>query len=162
MKIEDSALAKVFVGQVRSSLKCERCNIESNTFDPFWELSVSIPRVRVSVRRELDSYWHSLYCIDSSLTSYKHTRTNYLYVLKLFECVYFGMFPCAEKSLTFSRVIKLQTKILQRLLLLLTYYNPTYYSAYSSYSSLSTVSLSTACPSGGVLSSVHQHRRLTW
>ena len=107
MKIENSSLARVFVGQVRSSLKCKHCETESNTFDPFWELSVSIPQVRVSIRQELNSYWHSLYCIDSSSTSYKCTHTDYLYVLKSFRCVYFAIFPCAEKSAIFSHVLKL-------------------------------------------------------
>ena len=45
MKLERSALAKVFVGQLRSTLKCQKCHHESLTFDPFWELSVSMQKV---------------------------------------------------------------------------------------------------------------------
>lgn len=44
--LEASDLFDVFVGQLCSSLKCDNCKNISLTFDPFWELSVSLPKVR--------------------------------------------------------------------------------------------------------------------
>lgn len=44
--LEASDLFDVFVGQLCSSLKCDKCQNISLTFDPFWELSVSLPKVR--------------------------------------------------------------------------------------------------------------------
>ena len=46
-ELEKSRLVDVFVGQLRSSLTCGTCGHCSVTFDPFWELSVSLP-TRVS------------------------------------------------------------------------------------------------------------------
>lgn len=35
----------LFCGQIKSTLTCSRCNNRSITYDPFWDLSLSIPRV---------------------------------------------------------------------------------------------------------------------
>jgi ubiquitin carboxyl-terminal hydrolase 2/21 len=42
-ELEKSRLMDVFVGQLRSSLTCGTCGHCSVTFDPFWELSISLP-----------------------------------------------------------------------------------------------------------------------
>lgn len=47
-RLEKSELMDVFVGQLRSTLTCSTCGHCSVTFDPFWELSVSLPSNRVS------------------------------------------------------------------------------------------------------------------
>jgi ubiquitin carboxyl-terminal hydrolase 2/21 len=37
-KVENSMIKDLFVGQLRSTLKCTVCGNESLTFDPFWDL----------------------------------------------------------------------------------------------------------------------------
>lgn len=36
----------LFVGQLKSSLTCSECGYCSTAFDPFWDLSLPIPKVR--------------------------------------------------------------------------------------------------------------------
>lgn len=38
--------ADIFVGQLKSELKFVECGHRSVTFDPFWDLSLPIPKVR--------------------------------------------------------------------------------------------------------------------
>jgi len=40
---DDSHLVDLFVGQLKSTLRCSDCNHESVTFEPFWDLSLGIP-----------------------------------------------------------------------------------------------------------------------
>ncbi|XP_055623629.1 ubiquitin carboxyl-terminal hydrolase Usp2 isoform X3 [Toxorhynchites rutilus septentrionalis] len=40
---ENSVIKDLFVGLLRSTLKCTFCNGESVTFDPFWDLSLPLP-----------------------------------------------------------------------------------------------------------------------
>lgn len=40
---ENSYIIDMFVGQLKSELKCTACNNVSVTFDPFWDLSLPIP-----------------------------------------------------------------------------------------------------------------------
>ena len=40
---DDSHLVDLFVGQLKSTLRCAECNHESVTFEPFWDLSLGIP-----------------------------------------------------------------------------------------------------------------------
>lgn len=42
-KAENSMIKDLFVGQLRSTLKCTYCNTESTMFDPFWDLSLPLP-----------------------------------------------------------------------------------------------------------------------
>ncbi|KAG4075527.1 hypothetical protein HA402_003352 [Bradysia odoriphaga] len=42
-KVENSMIKDLFVGQLKSSLKCTQCGNTSVTFDPFWDLSVPLP-----------------------------------------------------------------------------------------------------------------------
>ncbi|NXK55186.1 UBP2 hydrolase, partial [Chauna torquata] len=43
---EDSRVSDLFVGQLKSSLTCSECGYCSTAFDPFWDLSLPIPKVR--------------------------------------------------------------------------------------------------------------------
>ncbi|XP_066597159.1 ubiquitin carboxyl-terminal hydrolase 4-like isoform X5 [Prorops nasuta] len=43
LRNEDSMIVDVFVGQLRSSLRCTSCDHVSVTLDPFWDLSLPIP-----------------------------------------------------------------------------------------------------------------------
>ncbi|XP_078040693.1 uncharacterized protein LOC144471949 isoform X2 [Augochlora pura] len=43
LRSEDSMIVDVFVGQLRSSLRCTACDHVSVTLDPFWDLSLPIP-----------------------------------------------------------------------------------------------------------------------
>ncbi|XP_037938705.1 ubiquitin carboxyl-terminal hydrolase Usp2 isoform X1 [Teleopsis dalmanni] len=52
---ENSLIRDLFVGQLKSTLKCTICNNASVTFDPFWDLSVPLPS---SSRCKLDA------CLD--------------------------------------------------------------------------------------------------
>ncbi|XP_020716914.1 ubiquitin carboxyl-terminal hydrolase Usp2 isoform X3 [Ceratitis capitata] len=40
---ENSLIRDLFVGQLKSTLRCTTCGNTSVTFDPFWDLSVSLP-----------------------------------------------------------------------------------------------------------------------
>ncbi|XP_067639372.1 ubiquitin carboxyl-terminal hydrolase Usp2 isoform X2 [Eurosta solidaginis] len=52
---ENSLIRDLFVGQLKSTLRCTSCGNTSVTFDPFWDLSVSLPS---SSRCKLES------CLD--------------------------------------------------------------------------------------------------
>lgn len=43
LRSEDSSIVDIFVGQLRSSLRCTSCDHVSVTLDPFWDLSLPIP-----------------------------------------------------------------------------------------------------------------------
>ncbi|CAK1592817.1 unnamed protein product [Parnassius mnemosyne] len=43
LRMEDSRVGDIFVGQLKSTLRCTHCNHDSFTFDPFWDLSLPIP-----------------------------------------------------------------------------------------------------------------------
>lgn len=51
-KVENSVIKDLFVGQLKSSLKCTVCGNANETFDPFWDLSVPLP---TSSRCKLES-----------------------------------------------------------------------------------------------------------
>uniref|UniRef100_A0A336K4T9 ubiquitinyl hydrolase 1 n=1 Tax=Culicoides sonorensis TaxID=179676 RepID=A0A336K4T9_CULSO len=42
-KTENSVIKDLFVGQLKSTLKCTECGNTSTTFDPFWDLSLPLP-----------------------------------------------------------------------------------------------------------------------
>ncbi|KAG1652426.1 Ubiquitin carboxyl-terminal hydrolase 2 [Nymphon striatum] len=44
LRLDDSKIVDLFVGQLKSSLKCTVCGHVSVTFDPFWDLSLPIPK----------------------------------------------------------------------------------------------------------------------
>ncbi|XP_008206137.1 ubiquitin carboxyl-terminal hydrolase 2 isoform X2 [Nasonia vitripennis] len=50
LRSEDSTIVDVFVGQLRSSLRCTVCDHVSVTLDPFWDLSLPIPSRSGTVR----------------------------------------------------------------------------------------------------------------
>lgn len=43
LRTEDSRIGDIFVGQLKSTLRCTHCRHDSVTFDPFWDLSLPIP-----------------------------------------------------------------------------------------------------------------------
>lgn len=43
LRYDDSKIVDMFVGQLKSCLQCSVCGHKSNTFDPFWDLSLPIP-----------------------------------------------------------------------------------------------------------------------
>ncbi|XP_003747554.2 ubiquitin carboxyl-terminal hydrolase 2 [Galendromus occidentalis] len=42
LRVDDSRIVDLFVGQLKSTLKCSECGHKSVTFDPFWDLSLPI------------------------------------------------------------------------------------------------------------------------
>ncbi|KAI4476401.1 hypothetical protein M0804_013611 [Polistes exclamans] len=50
LRSEDSMVVDLFVGQLRSSLRCTFCDHVSVTLDPFWDLSLPIPSRSGTVR----------------------------------------------------------------------------------------------------------------
>uniref|UniRef100_A0A1Y1K5I3 Ubiquitin carboxyl-terminal hydrolase n=1 Tax=Photinus pyralis TaxID=7054 RepID=A0A1Y1K5I3_PHOPY len=44
LRMDNSKVVDIFVGQLKSTLKCTHCGHCSVTFDPFWDLSLSIPQ----------------------------------------------------------------------------------------------------------------------
>ncbi|VVC96488.1 unnamed protein product [Leptidea sinapis] len=43
VRMEDSRVGDIFMGQLKSTLRCTHCKHDSVTFDPFWDLSLPIP-----------------------------------------------------------------------------------------------------------------------
>ena len=43
LRADDSRVGDIFVGQLKSTLRCAHCLHDSVTFDPFWDLSLPIP-----------------------------------------------------------------------------------------------------------------------
>ncbi|XP_048777301.1 ubiquitin carboxyl-terminal hydrolase 2-like [Ostrea edulis] len=50
---DNSHIVEIFVGQLKSELKFD-CDHRSVTFDPFWDLSVPIPKVSLSMRSDVN------------------------------------------------------------------------------------------------------------
>ena len=50
LRFDDSKIVDMFVGQLKSSLKCSVCSHTSVTFDPFWDLSLPIPNKSGTVK----------------------------------------------------------------------------------------------------------------
>ena len=50
-----SFIYQIFGGKIRSQLKCTQCDYESNTYDPFLDLSLEISRAH-SVQRALQRF----------------------------------------------------------------------------------------------------------
>jgi len=48
LRYEDSRIGEIFVGQLKSTLKCTTCGWTSTTFDPFWDLSLPLPKAFAS------------------------------------------------------------------------------------------------------------------
>lgn len=46
LRYDHSRIVEIFVGQLKSELKFEDCGHRSVTFDPFWDLSLPIPKMR--------------------------------------------------------------------------------------------------------------------
>lgn len=43
LRMDDSKVVDIFVGQLKSTLQCTVCGHCSVTFDPFWDLSLPVP-----------------------------------------------------------------------------------------------------------------------
>ncbi|XP_022237414.1 ubiquitin carboxyl-terminal hydrolase 2-like [Limulus polyphemus] len=58
LRNDNSKIIDIFLGQLRSTLQCLVCGHASVTFDPFWDLSVSIPKGfnKVSIQQCLDLF----------------------------------------------------------------------------------------------------------
>ncbi|XP_013778163.2 ubiquitin carboxyl-terminal hydrolase 2-like [Limulus polyphemus] len=58
LRYDDSKVVDMFVGQLRSSLKCTVCGYNSVTFDPFWDLSLPILKCgsRVTLQQCLELF----------------------------------------------------------------------------------------------------------
>lgn len=58
LRNDNSKIIDIFLGQLRSKLQCLVCGHTSVTFDPFWDLSVSIPKGsnKVSIQQCLDLF----------------------------------------------------------------------------------------------------------
>uniref|UniRef100_A0A915JTJ8 Ubiquitin carboxyl-terminal hydrolase n=1 Tax=Romanomermis culicivorax TaxID=13658 RepID=A0A915JTJ8_ROMCU len=48
LTMDDSKIVDIFVGQLKSELKCTSCGHVSTTYDPFWDLSLPIPQQQSS------------------------------------------------------------------------------------------------------------------
>ena len=60
---DDSFITDLFLGQFRSTLKCTTCHNESVTFEPFWVISVPIPKATAKAR-----IFHKEYTYTRSLS----------------------------------------------------------------------------------------------
>lgn len=50
LRMDDSKIVDIFVGQLKSTLQCTSCGHASVTFDPFWDLSLPIPKAAGTVK----------------------------------------------------------------------------------------------------------------
>lgn len=50
LRMDNSKIVDIFVGQLKSTLRCTHCGHCSVTFDPFWDLSLPIPQKSGPVR----------------------------------------------------------------------------------------------------------------
>eukprot|EP00118_Oscarella_pearsei_P021458 m.240850 g.240850 ORF g.240850 m.240850 type:complete len:598 (+) comp40197_c1_seq18:37-1830(+) len=62
---ENSMIARLFVGQLKSTVECQTCFNKSITYDPFWDLSLPIPRKRQSSYPSSSAYGSSSYYSSS-------------------------------------------------------------------------------------------------
>ena len=46
-QLEDSFISEVFMGQLKSTLQCSVCKGSSVTFDPFWDICLPIPSLKL-------------------------------------------------------------------------------------------------------------------
>lgn len=46
LRYDHSKIVEIFVGQLKSELKFDECGHRSVTFDPFWDLSLPVPKMR--------------------------------------------------------------------------------------------------------------------
>jgi len=53
---ENSAIVELCVGQLKSSLTCSNCGYVSEVWDPFWDLSVPIPRSARNIKDCLNEF----------------------------------------------------------------------------------------------------------
>ncbi|KAI4454782.1 ubiquitin carboxyl-terminal hydrolase [Holotrichia oblita] len=58
LRMDNSKIVDIFVGQLKSTLRCTHCGHCSMTFDPFWDLSLPIPQKVGQIRLQqcLDSF----------------------------------------------------------------------------------------------------------
>ncbi|GJQ85908.1 hypothetical protein Trydic_g21763 [Trypoxylus dichotomus] len=58
LRMDNSKIVDIFVGQLKSTLRCTHCGHCSVTFDPFWDLSLPIPQKVGQIRLQqcLDSF----------------------------------------------------------------------------------------------------------
>lgn len=58
LRMDNSRIVDIFVGQLKSTLRCTHCQHSSVTFDPFWDLSLPVPQKTGQLRLSqcLDSF----------------------------------------------------------------------------------------------------------
>lgn len=59
LKVDIFVFTDLFVGQLKSALKCTSCGYTSNTFDPYWDLSLPIKKVCLPRTNTVSSYARS-------------------------------------------------------------------------------------------------------
>lgn len=75
----------LFVGQLKSSLTCNECGYCSTAFDPFWDLSLPIPKVRGALSPYLQhSALHTLSLIHTMLQQKSYGEVTLMDCLRLF------------------------------------------------------------------------------
>ncbi|RTG85770.1 ubiquitin carboxyl-terminal hydrolase 2 [Schistosoma bovis] len=52
LSMDNSEIVDLFVGQLMSTLECGECSFKSTTFDPFWDLSLPIPKILINTVTE--------------------------------------------------------------------------------------------------------------
>lgn len=104
---DDSHLVDLFVGQLKSTLRCSDCNHESVTFEPFWDLSLGIPSRtgEVSLTDCLDTFTKEevldgdeMPTCERCKTRRKSTKRYTLYRLPKILVVHLKRFSPSERS----------------------------------------------------------------
>eukprot|EP00092_Neocalanus_flemingeri_P076529 GFUD01094943.1.p1 GENE.GFUD01094943.1~~GFUD01094943.1.p1 ORF type:complete len:654 (+),score=77.64 GFUD01094943.1:881-2842(+) len=104
---DDSHLVDLFVGQLKSTLRCSHCNHESVTFEAFWDLSLGIPSKSgdVSLLDCLDSFTKEetldgdeMPTCEQCKTRRKSTKRYSLYRLPKILVVHLKRFSPSERS----------------------------------------------------------------
>eukprot|EP00091_Calanus_sinicus_P019968 TRINITY_DN5225_c0_g1_i2.p1 TRINITY_DN5225_c0_g1~~TRINITY_DN5225_c0_g1_i2.p1 ORF type:complete len:322 (-),score=54.63 TRINITY_DN5225_c0_g1_i2:691-1656(-) len=104
---DDSHLVDLFVGQLKSTLRCSDCNHESVTFEAFWDLSLGIPSKsgEVSLLDCLDTFTKEevldgdeMPTCERCKTRRKSTKRYTLYRLPKILVVHLKRFSPSERS----------------------------------------------------------------
>jgi ubiquitin C-terminal hydrolase len=104
IKKEYSPLKKLFSGMIKSTLKCENCNIESHNFETFTTLELPIPFTNPTQKFTLED------CLNHYTKKEKLDEKNKV------KCAYCQRFNCAEKSIEIWKTPKILVINLKRFL----------------------------------------------
>uniref|UniRef100_A0A094ZVQ9 Ubiquitin carboxyl-terminal hydrolase n=1 Tax=Schistosoma haematobium TaxID=6185 RepID=A0A094ZVQ9_SCHHA len=103
LSMDNSEIVDLFVGQLMSTLECGECSFKSTTFDPFWDLSLPIPKKsNVSILDCLNLFTSKEELDDLKRFSGERFRSKMSvmvdYPLRNLDLIGFSTSSCTQKS----------------------------------------------------------------